>query len=58
MTSSYWCEHLEIISKYTFVKHNVNGKEVFLKVQTWLCPECGVHGAKTEISESAPPVKE
>lgn len=56
MTSSYWCEHLEIISKYTFVKHDVNGKEVFLKVQTWLCPECGVHGAKTEISESAPPI--
>lgn len=47
-----WCEHLEIISKYTLVKHYRNNEEIFLNVQTWLCPECGIHGAKTEIVKS------
>lgn len=54
MTNSNWCEHLEIISKYTLIKHYRKDDEICLKVQTWLCPECGVHGAKTEITPSNP----
>ncbi|MDR3589586.1 MAG: hypothetical protein P4N41_07990 [Negativicutes bacterium] len=48
MTSA-WCEHLGITSKYTILKYRFDGREVVLKVQTWVCPECGVHGADTEI---------
>jgi hypothetical protein len=50
MNSACWCEHLGITSKYTFIKYCFDGKEVVLKVQTWVCPECGVHGAETEIA--------
>jgi predicted RNA-binding Zn-ribbon protein involved in translation (DUF1610 family) len=33
------------------MKYNFASGEVLLRVQTWLCPECGVHGAETEIIE-------
>ncbi|HMM21975.1 MAG TPA: hypothetical protein PKA10_14745 [Selenomonadales bacterium] len=44
-----WCEHLDKISKYTYIKYSLESKDVMLRVQTWICPECGVHGAETEI---------
>ena len=46
---STWCEHLDKRSKYTNVSYHVEGGQVVLKVQTWYCPECGVHGADAEI---------
>jgi len=49
MNSARWCEHLGITSKYTTLKYRFDNREVVLKVQTWVCPECGVHGAETEI---------
>jgi hypothetical protein len=49
MNSACWCEHLGITSKYTTLKYHFDGREVMLRVQTWVCPECGVHGAETEI---------
>jgi hypothetical protein len=44
-----WCEHLDKASKYTLIKYYVDDREVLLRVQTWLCSECGIHGSKTEI---------
>ncbi|MDR3566270.1 MAG: hypothetical protein P4N59_33210 [Negativicutes bacterium] len=52
MNSTCWCEHLGIASKYTLLKYCFDGREVVLKVQTWVCPECGVHGSDTEIVAS------
>ncbi|WP_093691055.1 hypothetical protein [Sporolituus thermophilus] len=49
MKQQFWCEHLDKASKYTLQKYNFDGREVLLRVQTWVCPECGVHGADTEI---------
>jgi hypothetical protein len=49
MKTHRWCEHLDITSKYTTLKYRFGEKEVVLRVQTWCCPECGVHGAATEI---------
>lgn len=43
------CEHLELSSKYTVLKYYVDDREVLLRVQSWVCPECGTHGAETEI---------
>ena len=45
---SQWCEHEEVTSKYTILKYSFADKEVLLKVQTWVCPICGIHGATTE----------
>jgi hypothetical protein len=53
MNSALWCEHDEKNSKYTTVKHNFDDKEVLLKVQTWMCPVCGIHGSITEVAEVA-----
>lgn len=44
-----WCEHSELTSKYSLVKYRMNDEELVMRVQTWICPECGVHGAHTEI---------
>lgn len=49
MTRKNWCEHLDKVSKYTVLKHYAADREVLLKVQTWICPECGSHGAETEV---------
>ncbi len=46
-----WCEHPDKTSRYTTLKYNFASGEVLLRVQTWVCPECGVHGADTEIIE-------
>lgn len=48
---SNWCEHPDKTSRYTLLKYNFEGGEVVLRVQSWFCPECGVHGAETEIVE-------
>lgn len=53
MNSALWCEHDEKNSKYTTVKHKFDDKEVLLKVQTWMCPVCGIHGSITEVAEVA-----
>lgn len=52
---SNWCEHDEKTCRYTLMKYNLGGGEIVLRVQSWICPECGVHGADTEIVEQ--PVK-
>jgi len=49
-----WCEHLDKTSRFIIQKYNLAGGEVLLRVQTWICPECGVHGADTEIVEPYP----
>jgi hypothetical protein len=49
-----WCEHLDKSCRYTTQKYNLANGEVVLRVQTWICPECGVHGADTEIVEPQP----
>ena len=53
---SNWCEHLDKTCRYLTLKYNFDSGEVVLRVQTWVCPECGVHGAETEIIP--PPRKE
>lgn len=55
MTQQNWCEHLDKASRYTVLKYSFDNRDVLLRVQTWVCPECGVHGAQTEIVE--PPEK-
>ncbi|WP_425058976.1 hypothetical protein SCACP_36270 [Sporomusa carbonis] len=52
MNMSLWCEHDELTSKYTFLKYSFHDKEVLLKVQTWVCPVCGIHGSNTEIARA------
>lgn len=52
--NSNWCEHLEKTSRYTTLKYSFASGDVLLRVQTWMCPECGVHGAATEIVEPKP----
>lgn len=59
MHQAIWCEHLDKQSKFTVLDYRCREKQTFLRVQSWYCPECGVHGAETEIvdqpnSESAP----
>ena len=49
MGTQDWCEHDEKISKYTTLNYECNVKSVILRIQSWFCPECGVHGAKSEI---------
>lgn len=44
-----WCEHPDKICRYTTLKFDSAHGDVLLRVQTWMCPECGVHGADTEI---------
>ena len=49
MNNQVWCEHLAKASKYTLIKYYVGEREVVLRVQTWFCSECGIHGSQTEI---------
>ena len=44
-----WCEHLDKTSKYTTLRYEFGHKSVVLRIQSWCCPECGVHGAETEV---------
>lgn len=53
MKRAHWCEHLEKASKYTTIGYDFNDRRLMLRVQTWLCPECGVHGAHSEIIETS-----
>jgi hypothetical protein len=52
MKKSRWCEHLDKSSKFTTVRYEVEERQVTLKVQSWLCPHCGVHGAESEIVDT------
>lgn len=49
----HWCEHLEKTSKYTLVNYDFEDSRLTLRVQTWVCPECGIHGAHSEIISPA-----
>lgn len=51
MVHPFWCEHLDKSSKYVVVNYRFSDKNAALRVQTWYCPECGVHGAETELVE-------
>ncbi|QDR81430.1 hypothetical protein [Sporomusa termitida] len=55
MNLSLWCEHDEKTSKYSTVKYCFEDKEVLLRVQTWVCPVCGIHGSNTELAQAAEP---
>ncbi|TCL32165.1 hypothetical protein EV210_12423 [Anaerospora hongkongensis] len=58
MNNQLWCEHLDKASKYTLIKYYVGDKEVVLRVQTWFCSECGIHGSQTEvINEEQPKIQ-
>jgi hypothetical protein len=45
-----WCEHLDMSSKYTLLTYRFDDREITLRVQTWVCPECGTHGSDTELA--------
>ncbi len=49
MHISRWCEHVDKISKYTLQEYFTDDEKVLLRIQSWFCPECGIHGASTEI---------
>lgn len=53
MAVSAWCEHEEKNSKYTMVKHNLDDREIVLKVQTWICPICGIYSSDAEVVQVA-----
>lgn len=53
MKKQLWCEHSEKISKYVIVDYQFEDNTKELKIQSWLCPECGVHGARTELVNSS-----
>jgi hypothetical protein len=52
MEKQTWCEHLDKTSKYTTLKYEFGHKTVLMRIQSWFCPECGVHGAETEVMHS------
>jgi len=43
------CSHTDISAKNTQVQHFVNDDEITLQVQSWICRECGAHGAETRV---------
>lgn len=49
MQKETWCEHLDKASKYTTLQYEFGHKTVTMRIQSWFCPECGVHGAETEV---------
>ena len=49
MEKQYWCEHGDKICKYTVVDYEHSYKTIALRIQSWFCPECGVHGAHSEV---------
>jgi len=49
MVKNNLCKHVDVSAKQTLIKHFVNDMEVTLKVQSWICLECGTHGADTDI---------
>lgn len=49
MHNLVWCEHLDKRSKITVVDYRCAERNASLKIQSWYCPECGVHGAETEL---------
>lgn len=49
MKNETWCEHMDKTSKYTTLKYEFGNKTVTMRIQSWFCPECGVHGAETEV---------
>ena len=49
MEKSSWCEHEEKISKYTLVNYFFCDTLKVLRIQSWLCPICGIHGASSEV---------
>ncbi|SFL39407.1 hypothetical protein [Pelosinus propionicus] len=49
MYKQIWCEHVEKIAKYITVEYHFESETKKLRIQSWLCPECGVHGANSEI---------
>lgn len=52
MGKQVWCEHDEKVSKYTTLNYDCYTKSVILRIQSWFCPECGVHGAQSEILDT------
>jgi len=49
MKKATWCEHSDKTSKYTTLQYDFGHKTVTMRVQSWFCPECGLHGAETEV---------
>lgn len=52
MEQHIWCEHGEKISKYTFLNYECRSKSITQRIQSWFCPECGAHGAHSEILDT------
>ncbi len=57
MEKHNWCEHDEKTSKYTILKYDFGDKSVTLRIKSWFCPECGIHGAESEIVDPTPAKK-
>lgn len=53
MKKEIWCEHMDKTSKYTTLQYEFGYKTVTMRIQSWFCPECGVHGADTEVLNHA-----
>lgn len=49
MHISRWCEHVDKVSKYSLQEYFNHDEKILLRIQSWFCPECGIHGASTEI---------
>lgn len=47
-----WCEHGDKISKYTVLNYEGSNKSTTQRIQSWFCPECGAHGAQSEIIDT------
>jgi hypothetical protein len=54
MKKEIWCEHTEKVSKYVIVDYEFGNLLKKLRIQSWLCPECGIHGAKSELLDQIP----
>ncbi|MEG6584242.1 hypothetical protein [Dendrosporobacter sp. 1207_IL3150] len=54
MVEQRWCEHDEKTSKFTMLDYQFEDKTVKLRVQSWFCPICGMHGAETQVISPMP----
>ncbi len=58
MLGQGWCEHDEKTSKYTVLDYQFGDKIVKLRVQSWFCPECGMHGSDTQVVNPQPATRQ
>jgi len=42
------CRHDEVAAKYNQLQFALGERNLMIRTMTWVCKECGEHGAETE----------